>query len=264
MSELYTAITLDQTEVVKTILAHDHCHVNRIDKNGDQPAHLAARLNRIECIKILIEHDARMGRKNFNNLTPLGEAQMNGHTEIVSLIKDNYTTNASQEHWNDEINRECSTWGLYSKLVEFMNQRGVDNAFVLYSYAIFCAVTNEEDWDEIKDYTSRAKIAEELAQKRKQVNCGDRGEPTKSYKIADVAFYMQAVRDEVDVAESWHNYALCQMLVCDYLKGARKSFRQALIASPHNRRVISNFNSLLQDADYLGPEKSAYDEYLSL
>lgn len=37
--------------------------------------------------------------------------------------------------------------GLYSKLVEFMNQRGVDNAFVLYSYAIFCAVTNEEDWD---------------------------------------------------------------------------------------------------------------------
>jgi hypothetical protein len=34
MSELYTAITLDQTEVVKTILAHDHCHVNRIDKNG--------------------------------------------------------------------------------------------------------------------------------------------------------------------------------------------------------------------------------------
>ena len=35
---------------------------------------------------------------------------MNGHTEIVSLIKDNYTTNASQEHWNDEINRECSTW----------------------------------------------------------------------------------------------------------------------------------------------------------
>eukprot|EP00970_Alexandrium_tamarense_P001898 scaffold247_cov189-Alexandrium_tamarense.AAC.3 len=106
MSELYTAITLDQTEVVKTILAHDHCHVNRIDKNGDQPAHLAARLNRIECIKILIEHDARMGRKNFNNLTPLGEAQMNGHTEIVSLIKDNYTTNASQEHWNDEINRE--------------------------------------------------------------------------------------------------------------------------------------------------------------
>ena len=91
----------------------------------------------------------------------------------------------------------------------------------VFLYPLFTYITSLRNNAEIKDYTSRAKIAEELAQKRKQVNCGDRGEPTKSYKIADVAFYMQAVRDEVDVAESWHNYALCQMLVCDYLKGAR-------------------------------------------
>ena len=37
--------------------------------------------------------------------------------------------------------------GLYTKMMDFMNHRGVDNAFVLYSYAIFGAVTNEEDWE---------------------------------------------------------------------------------------------------------------------
>lgn len=36
---------------------------------------------------------------------------------------------------------------LYGKMMEFMTQRGVDNAFVLYSYAIFVAVNMEEDWE---------------------------------------------------------------------------------------------------------------------
>jgi len=35
---------------------------------------------------------------------------------------------------------------LYGRILEYMDNRGVDNAFVLYSYAIFGAVTNEEDW----------------------------------------------------------------------------------------------------------------------
>jgi hypothetical protein len=42
-------------------------------------------------------------------------------------------------------------------MIDFMNDRGVDNCFVLFSCAIFGAVTNEEDWDEIKDYARRAR-----------------------------------------------------------------------------------------------------------
>ena len=42
--------------------------------------------------------------------TPLGEAQMNGNKEIVSLIKNNYTTNVPEEYvWHDEIDREYNT-----------------------------------------------------------------------------------------------------------------------------------------------------------
>ncbi len=57
------------------------------------------------------------------------------------------------------------------------NHEGVDNAFVLYSCAIFGAVTNEEDWEDIKDCVRRAKAADEHMNRR-------RGDKTCSYRIA--------------------------------------------------------------------------------
>jgi ankyrin repeat protein len=68
MSELHIAVTLDQPEVVRSILEQNLCSIHEIDKNGDQPAHIAARLNHVGCIKILIEYDVRMGRKNYCGL----------------------------------------------------------------------------------------------------------------------------------------------------------------------------------------------------
>eukprot|EP00956_Cyclotella_meneghiniana_P022215 scaffold41685_cov73-Cyclotella_meneghiniana.AAC.1 len=111
MTELHIAITLDEPSVVRSILSQQLVDIHTIDNRGDQPAHLAARLNRIECIKVLIEYGAKIGRKNFNNLTPLGEAQMNGHREITALIKDNYTWDETHQYiWDEEIRRECAAW----------------------------------------------------------------------------------------------------------------------------------------------------------
>lgn len=111
MSELHIAVKLNQPDVVRSILSQNLCNINEIDDNGDQPSHLAARLNNIECIKVLIEFDARMGRKNFCGLTPLGEAQMNGNKEIVALIKENYTTNVPEEYiWHEEVSRDTAAW----------------------------------------------------------------------------------------------------------------------------------------------------------
>lgn len=43
----------------------------------------------------------------------------------------------------------------------------------------------------------------------------------------------------------------------------RESFTQAMISSPRDRRVISNFSVLLQDEDYIGdPSLNAHEEYL--
>lgn len=152
----------------------------------------------------------------------------------------------------------------YVKILRFMNERGVDNAFVLYSYAIFGAVTNEEDWCDINEYARRGKLAEELMHKRKQqATCLDA--PRESvFAIAQGAFYLQAVGYDEETAESWHNYALCQMLVYSDLEGARESFHRAIIASPHDKRIISNFNALLQHSEFLGLQTNAHEEYVAL
>lgn len=153
----------------------------------------------------------------------------------------------------------------YAKILDFMNERGVDNAFVLYSYAVFGAVTNEEDFDDINEHVRRAKRAEQLQLKRRQIaDSPGESSPTSVYEIARCAFYLQAVGDEKDLAESWHNWALVQMLVYGDLEGARESFHRAIMASPQDRRIISNFNALLQRSEYLNLQTNAHEEYLSL
>ena len=66
MSELHIAITNNKPDVVRSILSQSLCNIHEQDDNGDQAAHIAARLNHIDCIKVLIEYDAQMG---FNMYT---------------------------------------------------------------------------------------------------------------------------------------------------------------------------------------------------
>ena len=113
MSELDIAVRLGEAEVVRSILSQNLCNLHEVDENGDQPAHIAARMNREECMRALIEHDARMGRKNFCGLTPLGEAQMHGHGGIAALIRNNYYESKSPGEdyvWHDEFSRETAAW----------------------------------------------------------------------------------------------------------------------------------------------------------
>ena len=136
-----------------------------------------------------------------------------------------------------------------------MNMR-VDNAFVLYSFAIFSAVTGDQEWDAIKDYVRRAKLQE---QRKKRS-----GRLAKStYDIASTAFYLQAVSNEglPGGSENWHNYGLHQMLVQNDLPSARRCFMRALNLNPHNKTLISNFNVLLQDEDYMGLNTTVHEEY---
>jgi len=91
---------------------------------------------------------------------------------------------------------------LYRFMMEFMQERGPDNAFVLYSVAIFGAVTLEEDWNYIKDWAWRAKKADAFVSKRQ-------GKAATAYNLADAGFFKtKALFDQT--GESWHNYALCR------------------------------------------------------
>merc|ERR1712150_380209 len=133
-----------------------------------------------------------------------------------------------------------------------MGARGVDNPFVLFGYAIFSGVTHEEDWGVVKNLIYRGKIAAANRAGGSQLN---------PYDLADAGFYRQAVINDHS-GESWHNYAMCRMLVYHDLSLARDCFISALKVSPHNKRIIQNFNVLIQDRAYMNrPNWDAYDEY---
>ncbi|GMI35350.1 hypothetical protein TrCOL_g9428, partial [Triparma columacea] len=144
---------------------------------------------------------------------------------------------------------------LYRFLFEFMEERGPDNPFVLYSVAIFGAVTCEEDWGYIKDWAWRGNKAD-IAMGKKA------GKAATSYNLANSGFFKaKALLDQS--GESWHNYALCRMLVYKDLEGARDAFIRAVVAAPHDKRISQNFNILIQDVDYFArdPPWDCWDEF---
>jgi hypothetical protein len=58
------------------------------DVRGDQCAHTAAYTNCIELMKVLIDYDDHIGRKNFQGLTPLGICRLQRHHEIERILLD--------------------------------------------------------------------------------------------------------------------------------------------------------------------------------
>ena len=118
-TRLHIATTLDHAQEVRMILCHDWRELHVQDSRGDQPTHIAARLGHSNCMRVLIEFDARMGRRNWAGLTPMGEARMNGRDEIVAMLKNNflYTGNKNRgdnkqggKAWDHDISSATSDW----------------------------------------------------------------------------------------------------------------------------------------------------------
>lgn len=82
------------------------------------------------------------------------------------------------------------------------------------------------------------------------------------YELAKVGYFRYSAYNQ-QTGESWHNYAVCLMLVSHDLTGARDAFKTALNLSPQDKKIISNFNTLIQDKDFMGMESwDAYSEMM--
>ena len=153
---------------------------------------------------------------------------------------------------------------MYAAALERMEMRGIDNPFVLHGYAIFLAVTQEDDFMVIEDYAHRASLME---RKRKERVRQDLRVNNSShiYNLSYIGFYRHAAFSQ-QTGDSWHNYALCRMLVFRDMPGARDAFLRALKLSPsnENQKIVNNFNILLQNSEYMGTERQqpwdAFDE----
>ncbi|GBG32111.1 Ankyrin repeat domain-containing protein 50 [Hondaea fermentalgiana] len=137
---------------------------------------------------------------------------------------------------------------LFHSAMNFMAQRGPDNAFVLMSFAIFLAANLEDDSDVIMDYVSRAYTVD----------------PTmRSFHLVEAGFYRQAAIEQAKDSRALLNYALClqffgttttpRVQVQPDYELAEEYYLSALQIDPHNTIIVENFDFMLRHlkgADY--------------
>ena len=107
-NDLHRAVYSNHVDETRHLLELHLEYLHQQDENGDQPAHIAARLGHVDCMKVLVEYDAKMGRQNFIGRTPIGEARFHGNKDVVTLLKQHYVfdsnhipkTQQQQQQWD--------------------------------------------------------------------------------------------------------------------------------------------------------------------
>lgn len=143
---------------------------------------------------------------------------------------------------------------LYAMAMQFMERRGPDNAFILYSYACFVASQCEDDFEDIMDYVYRAREADPSG---------------RSFELAEAGFFRLRSTQEPTNGLAQFNYALCLQFfgTCATSKKqvgpeydlAEQCYLRALQHSPYNKNVVENFNFMLRNLK--GADYDAFDAF---
>ena len=114
-NDLFCAVAADDPDLVGSVLnGFDDPGSSDLQRllsyqdtdTGNTMAHLAAaHSSSTECLQLLIQYDIDVSRKNWEGLTPLGVANMNGRVQAAELIKNNYIF----EHKSSSSSIEAAT-----------------------------------------------------------------------------------------------------------------------------------------------------------
>ena len=88
--DLHIAVALKHFNEAKRLLSEDYNLVQQLDVNGNQPLHIAAQSSCSDILRLLIEYDAPLGRRNYEGLTPLGVARFHCQKNVISLFNQHY------------------------------------------------------------------------------------------------------------------------------------------------------------------------------
>ncbi len=83
---LHVAVSKGDLEVVKKFIAYG-ANVNEQSEDMT-PLMIAARYNKVEIMKVLLENGARPEDKNEQGFTALKYAQLSNATEAIAILKD--------------------------------------------------------------------------------------------------------------------------------------------------------------------------------
>lgn len=89
--KIFEAVYLGNLEDARRMLLCNPHLVSSQDGNGNQPMHIAVLQNNIDMVKVLVEFDAPIGRRNYDGLTVKGVARMSDRRNMISLIDSHYS-----------------------------------------------------------------------------------------------------------------------------------------------------------------------------
>lgn len=86
ISNLITAITLNNLQLLKDLIAKEGADINASLSRGDKAIHVAAREGNCEAIKLLLANDANINAKSNDGSTALHIACAQRHTQVCQLL----------------------------------------------------------------------------------------------------------------------------------------------------------------------------------
>ena len=86
---LMLLVTMGQKEAVKDAVKEKKCDVNEFDDAGARPVHVAADINNLDILKILVDDGgAELDVADAFKQTPLSLAEDNKNQDMINYIKD--------------------------------------------------------------------------------------------------------------------------------------------------------------------------------
>ncbi|MCC2647165.1 MAG: ank1u9 [Rickettsiaceae bacterium] len=77
-------------DIAKNVIVNFELNVNSLDSKGFTPLHYAARFNKTEMVKLLLNEGANSTQGNKNFFTPIHEAAKLGYTEIMNILLEEH------------------------------------------------------------------------------------------------------------------------------------------------------------------------------
>lgn len=189
---------------------------------------------------------------------------------------------------------------VYTQALTRMAWRGPDSALLLYSYAIFAFVTQDETMPTILELLARGRQAEgeyhrqrgaHHASKAKRgirtpgARSVQQGTVRQLYELASIGVFQQAALEvsdgflcaqsenrsiipnllifgafQRDTCETWHNFASCRYLIFGDYDGALPLFLRAIARDQNHRILQHNFQHFMLERFHY--DESAVAEYL--
>ena len=129
---------------------------SRQDGKGNQPSHIAAKVNNLEALKAICVYDKHIGRLNFSHETALGVAKLHASKDCQIFLEKHYRmidieggrNEVGDIWWDHDIDDTINGWEVVVGFLgerEYINRITGERSLVPPSYPVHCVESLAND-----------------------------------------------------------------------------------------------------------------------